>query len=296
VLNLGGNVSEWVADWFGPYGTEAQTDPTGPQSGSEKMVKGCSWFFNPAYCRGAARPAVDTETRFDYLGFRCVIAEKKLIDTGDEMVPNSIIVPLLDPPTIDGTMVPGEWDEAAVGTLTDGSELFLKHAGGYIYLGIRGSTPEMIVGNVFIKRGDEIKILHSSAALGTAIYQKSDEHWQQTQEFTWKCRDTSESDSAKAGREAFFSEEGWVSVNSRIGTPNELEYKIEITGETLQLAVNIIRSSDPNVKPSWPADLEDDVILPTPGGLPPTLVFSLDQWGWLIFSSTGDADPLIPYP
>jgi len=71
VYNLSGNVSEWVSDWFGEYMAEDVANPSGPSTGDKKMLKGCSWFYHPTYCRGAARPAVDPDTRFDYLGFRC---------------------------------------------------------------------------------------------------------------------------------------------------------------------------------------------------------------------------------
>lgn len=71
--NMSGNVSEWVSDWFGEYSADALSNPAGSASGSEKMVKGCSWFFSPAYCRGAARPSIPPDTRFDYLGFRCAL-------------------------------------------------------------------------------------------------------------------------------------------------------------------------------------------------------------------------------
>ena len=70
-LGMGGNVSEWVGDWFGPYAPEAASNPGGPLEGNEKLLKGCSWFGHPTYCRGATRPSVDPQTRFDYLGFRC---------------------------------------------------------------------------------------------------------------------------------------------------------------------------------------------------------------------------------
>ena len=53
-LNMGGNVSEWVADWFGDYSPEAVSNPSGPATGNEKMLKGCSWFFHPAYSRVAS--------------------------------------------------------------------------------------------------------------------------------------------------------------------------------------------------------------------------------------------------
>jgi hypothetical protein len=63
-----------------------------------------------------------------------------------------------------------------------------------------------------------------------------------------------------------------------MGSANELEYQIEVTGETLRLAVNFLRASDPDVKIPWPKDLDDDCIKSTPGGLPAQLVFSPDKW------------------
>jgi hypothetical protein len=175
-------------------------------------------------------------------------------------------------------MSPGEWDSAGVETFSDGSELFLMYSDGYLYLGIRANTPEMIVGNIFINRGDEIAILHSSAALGTALYQKGMGSWQQTQGFVWRCRKTDNSEVAQAERAAFLKEEHWMAANARMGSPNELEYQIEVTNETLRLAVNFIRASNPNVKIPWPNDLDDDCIKPTPGGMPAQLHFSPDRW------------------
>jgi formylglycine-generating enzyme required for sulfatase activity len=68
---MGGNVSEWVADWLGPYGSEAVDNPTGPPEGTDRLIRGGSWFGHPTYCRGAIRAAVEPGTRFDYFGFRC---------------------------------------------------------------------------------------------------------------------------------------------------------------------------------------------------------------------------------
>ena len=86
VLNMSGNVSEWVADWMGTYSPEAAINPSGPANGNEKMIKGCSWFFHPTYCRGAARPATDPDTRFNYLGFRC--ASSDLSRASSNLKPN----------------------------------------------------------------------------------------------------------------------------------------------------------------------------------------------------------------
>ena len=195
----------------------------------------------------------------------------------------SLSVPRGKPLTIDGTMIPGEWDQARVEAFADGSELFLMHDHGYLYLGIRSITPEMIVGNIFVNEGDEVRILHTSAALGTAVYQKGAESWQQTKAFNWRCRRTDTSDAAQAERDAFLQDEGWVSINSRMGRPNELEYKIQVSGKSIRLAANLLRSSAPNDKVAWPPDLDDDCVKPTPGGLPAEMQFSTDQWAVIRF-------------
>ena len=82
------------------------------------------------------------------------------------------ITPQTSQPTIDGTLSPGEWDTAVVEYLSDGSELLLIQDNDNFYLGVRSVTPEMIGANVFIADGEQVRILHTSAALGTAVYQR----------------------------------------------------------------------------------------------------------------------------
>ena len=188
VLDMSGNVSEWVGDWLGDYSPEAAVNPLGPSSGSERMLKGCSWFFHPAYCRGATRGSASPDTRIDYLGFRCAAPVSAGTGEAIDMATYTVAVPATNPATIDGTLAAGEWDAAAVETFDDGSELLLMYASGYLYVGLRTNTPGMVVGNVFIQRGDEIAILHSSAALGTAIYQQGEGVWHQVLDFDWRCR------------------------------------------------------------------------------------------------------------
>lgn len=204
-------------------------------------------------------------------------------------LPERSVIPIPQgiPPVIDGTLSPGEWDDAAVEFFSDGSELLLLQAEGHLYLGIRADTAEMIAGNVFIHRGDEIAILHASAALGTAVYQQEMDSWQQVQRFSWRCRRTDNGETAQAERGAFLEQEHWIAANSRMGAPNELEYQIEISSDTLRLAVNFLLASDPNLKIPWPGDLVDDCIKPTPSGMPIQLVFSPDRWGLIGFSDPG---------
>ena len=40
LYNMHGNVGEWVWDYYGAYSTEAQTDPTGPETGTRRVYRG----------------------------------------------------------------------------------------------------------------------------------------------------------------------------------------------------------------------------------------------------------------
>src|SRR5690606_18830039 len=54
-LDLTGNAWEWVADWFGAYTAAAVTDPTGPNAGSTRILRGGNWQTPPANARAFMR-------------------------------------------------------------------------------------------------------------------------------------------------------------------------------------------------------------------------------------------------
>jgi formylglycine-generating enzyme required for sulfatase activity len=76
VLDMAGNVWEWVYDWWGYYDTRPTTNPSGPASGSYRVLRGGAWDSNPFFLLTAFRNGQPPEYAGYFVGFRCAQSQK----------------------------------------------------------------------------------------------------------------------------------------------------------------------------------------------------------------------------
>jgi len=80
LVDMAGNAGEWCSDWYDPYyyTTLPYDNPTGPESGSEKVFRGGSHILVSSmdlpgfYHRNSSRDSKDPESRRNFIGFRLI--------------------------------------------------------------------------------------------------------------------------------------------------------------------------------------------------------------------------------
>jgi formylglycine-generating enzyme required for sulfatase activity len=74
--DISGNAAEWCADWFAPYTAVKQRDPTGPPTGTARIVRGGFWNGGPDVLRSSDRAYLPPKSSVCFVGFR-VAADAK---------------------------------------------------------------------------------------------------------------------------------------------------------------------------------------------------------------------------
>lgn len=161
--------------------------------------------------------------------------------------------------------------------MSGGGEVSIRKTGDDLHVVVTG--PRAGLASLCVADDSRVRILHASAAVGEAIYERSAGAWQLKSKFDFKLRDSRrDGPPTDADRSQYFGVMGWVANASSAGNPRR-EFRIRSTGMRF-LGATFMTTDEPMAVSSWPSSMKDDCtsLRVAQGYLPERAQFQPDTW------------------
>lgn len=73
IYDMAGNIAEWCQDWYAAYTKSDATNPCGPATGNDKVVRGSHWEDGQKYCHCSYRSSAKPNAKNNHIGFRLAL-------------------------------------------------------------------------------------------------------------------------------------------------------------------------------------------------------------------------------
>ncbi|HYE86238.1 MAG TPA: hypothetical protein VEA16_07775 [Vicinamibacterales bacterium] len=158
-----------------------------------------------------------------------------------------------------------------------GGEVTLRQDRDVLFVTVSG--PQAGLASLCVGDESRVRILHASAAIGEASYERSAEHWVLRSKFDFKLRETRTGPPSESDRMQYLTNMGWVANASRSGDAVR-RFTVNLTERLRYLGVTYLSTTEPMALSYWPPSMKDGCreVKIAQGYLPETAQFHPASW------------------